>query len=214
MTTKRHTMSAEQRTMIGKEVEKLRRAGETPGIVYGPVIETPVPVQVDTRILERMYINFGSNLLIDLKVARKTYTVYMRNLDMDRLRRRPRHIEFYAPNLTIAMTADVPFVFTGEPGEARSVITHIHERIQLQGLPEALPAVIEVDLSALKEIGDSIRVADLSFPDDIEVLLDAEELVVRLDAPQVAIIEEEEAEAAEEAGEATEEAAAEESAEE
>lgn len=205
MRSRRHTLTASPRTLIGKEVERLRRAGETPGIVYGPVVETPVPVQVDTRTLEKMYVDFGSNLLIDLKVARKTYTVYMRNVEIDRLRRRPLHVEFYAPNLNVAITSDVPLVFTGQVGDDRAVVTHVHDHVQVHGLPEAIPAVVEVDLSRLQEIGQAIHVADLAFPDNVTVLTDANEVVVRLDAPQVVAVEEE---AAEEAVEAVEEAAA------
>lgn len=201
----RHTLEASTRTVLGKEVEKLRRLGQTPGIVYGPVVATPAPVSVETKTLEKMYVDFGSNLLITLEVERKSYTVYMRNVDIDRLKRRPRHVEFYAPNLTIVMTADVPLVFTGEPGEERSVVTHGRERISIQGLPEAIPAVIEVDLSTLQEIGDAIHVSDLSFPDDVTVLTDTAEMVARLDAPQISAAAEEEEEAAAAEGEEAEE---------
>ncbi len=213
MRPRRHTLEASARTILGKDVKKLRRNGQTPGIIYGPVIPTPMPVSVDTKILEKTYHDFGSNLLIELQVAADSYVVYLRNVDIDRLRRQPRHVEFYAPNLTVAMTSDVPIVFTGEPGEARSVVTHGRNSIQIQGLPEAIPAVIEVDLSALAEIGQAIHVSDLSFPDNVTVLVDPAEMVVRLDAPQIAAVEEVEEEAEAE-GEAPAEEAAEEAPEE
>lgn len=214
MAPRRHTLEASTRTIIGKEVEKLRRAGQTPGIVYGPVVPTPIPVAVDAKTAQRMYTDFGSNLLINLTIDRATYTVYMRNVDHDRLRRNIRHIEFYAPNLRLAMTTDIPVVFLGEPGEARAVLTRGLERISVQGLPDALPAVIEVDLSNLSAIGQSIHVSDLNLGDDVTVLSGGDELIVRLDAPQMVVAEEPETGAEAEVGEpAAGEGSAEEAAE-
>jgi large subunit ribosomal protein L25 len=200
---KRHALEATKRTVLGKEVSKLRRVGQTPGVVYGPVVETPAPVSVDTKTFEKMYHDFGANLLIDLQVDGSSYTVYMRHVDIDRVQRRPRHVEFYAPNLTISMTTDVPLNLVGEPAIEPAVITHGQDRIHVQGLPDAIPAVIEIDLANLKEYGDAIHVSDLRVPEGVTILNDPTDMVIRLDAPAIVAAEEDAAEEeAEEAAEA------------
>ena len=42
----RQSIQATTRTVIGKDTKKLRRNGEVPGVVYGPVVEDPISVTV------------------------------------------------------------------------------------------------------------------------------------------------------------------------
>jgi large subunit ribosomal protein L25 len=63
-------------------------------------------------------------------------------------------------------------------------------------LPKDLPERVSIDISTLLEIGDAIYVRDLEMPEAVEVLTDADEMVVLVTAP--AAIEEEEVEVEEE----------------
>jgi large subunit ribosomal protein L25 len=200
----RHSIAATTRTIIGKESKKLRRQGMLPGVIYGPVISEPIAVTVDSRELGRMYQDYGSNYLIDVKLDGSTYTVYMRQVDIDRLHRVPLHAEFYAPNMRVEMNATIPVMLVGEPASRDGVITHGRDAIEVRGLPDALPPSFEVDISGLEEYDQAIYVRDLSTPEGVTMLTDADELVVKLAAPALIVepepIEEEaEAEAAPEA---------------
>jgi large subunit ribosomal protein L25 len=205
----RHTLAASERTLKGKEVKRLRREGQTPGIIYGPVIPEPISITLDARELERMYYGYGSNLLVDVQLDGQTYVVYMRNVTMDRIKRAPQHAEFYAPNLRNPIVANVPILLVGESPNDRAVVTPGHATLEIRGLPEQLPSGFEVDISGLTEFDDALYVRDIAVPDGIELLTDPEEMVVKLSAPALITEAEEEAEAeaAEEGAEA--EAAAE-----
>ncbi len=204
----RHELTASTRSLIGKETKKLRREGVVPGIVYGPVIDEPVAVSVDMKEIDRTYVAYGPNVLIDLFVDGSKYTVYMRHMSMDRLKREPVHVEFFAPNLLVEITTSIPLVIIGQPANTYGVLTHGREAIEVRGLPDNLPAVIEVDVTGLEEIDQTIHLGDLSIPGDVTVLTDSEEMIVKLSAPQLEVVEEEEAveeEGAEVAAEAGEE---------
>jgi large subunit ribosomal protein L25 len=205
----RHSLAVSERTIKGKEVKKLRRQGLTPGIIYGPVVDTPLPVSVETKAIDRMYRDLGSSVLIDLTLDGATYVVYMREVDINRIARQPLHAEFYAPNLREPISASVPLGFAGEPGIAGGVLTHGHESLFLRGLPEQLPATIEVDLSVLVELEQSLYVRDAVIPEGIELLTDPDTLLVKLSAPTYQAAEELEAEAPAEAAEEAAEAPAE-----
>jgi large subunit ribosomal protein L25 len=191
----RHTLAASERTLKGKEVKRLRREGQTPGIIYGPVIPEPISITLDARELERMYYGYGSNLLVDVQLDGQTYVVYMRNVTMDRLKRAPQHAEFYAPNLRNPIVANVPILLVGESPNDRAVVTPGHATLEIRGLPEQLPSGIEVDISGLTEFDDALYVRDIAVPDGIELLTDPEEMVVKLSAPALITEAEEEAEA-------------------
>jgi large subunit ribosomal protein L25 len=57
------------------------------------------------------------------------------------------------------------------------------DMLEIECLPQDLPDRIDVDLSGLYEIGDSILVKDLKLPDGIQVLTDPDTLVVVVSAP-------------------------------
>lgn len=178
----RQSISATTRTIIGKDTKKLRRAGEVPGVVYGPLVGDPISVTVNMRELDRMFTNFGSTMLIDVQLDGQKYTTYMRRMQIDRLKKQPIHIEFFAPNMLISMTSKVPVVLVGEPS-ADGLVTMGDGTIELRGLPDALPGAIEVDISVLAEIDQAIHVRDLTMVEGVEVVGDLDEMVVKLSAP-------------------------------
>ncbi|HEX5166231.1 MAG TPA: 50S ribosomal protein L25 [Thermomicrobiales bacterium] len=188
----RHTIQASVRTIQGKETKRLRREGQLPGVVYGPVVSDAISVTVDMKELDRMYHAYGSNLLVDLQVDGGTYPVYMRTVTMDRLVRQPQHVEFYAPNMRIEMNASVPVMIVGEPENTDGLLTVARETIDVRGLPDALPSSFEVDVTVLAEIDQAIHVSDLTAPEGVEILTDGEEMIVKLSAPVLQIEPEEE----------------------
>jgi large subunit ribosomal protein L25 len=194
----RHTIQASVRTIQGKETKRLRKEGQLPGVVYGPIVPDPISVTVDMKELDRMYHAYGSNLLVDLTVDGGTYPVYMRTVTMDRLVRLPQHVEFYAPNMRIVMNASVPIMLVGEPENTDGLLTQARETIDIRGLPDALPSSFEVDISVLAEIDQAIHVGDLTIPEGVELLTDPEEMIVKLNAPTLQAEVEEEAEVSDE----------------
>jgi large subunit ribosomal protein L25 len=73
------------------------------------------------------------------------------------------------------------------------------EHITVRALPMNVPSLIEVDISGLTEIDQTIRVGDLEIPDNVTLVTHVEDPVVKITAMRV--VEEEEV-AAEEAAEA------------
>jgi large subunit ribosomal protein L25 len=197
----RHSLIAQPRTVEGKETAKLRREGIVPGVVYGPVIQDPISVSVDMKELNRMYYALGSNLLIDLRMDGSNYTVYMRRVTMDRLKRQPMHAEFYAPNMRVDITASIQVILHGEPANTSGVVTPVRETIDVRGLPDALPPSLDVDISGLAEYDDAIYLREMTLPEGVELLTDPEEMLVKLTAPARIATPEEVAEDGEEAPE-------------
>jgi large subunit ribosomal protein L25 len=183
----RHTIQASVRTIQGKETKRLRKQGQLPGVVYGPIVPDPISVTVDMKELDRMYHAYGSNLLIDLTVDGGSYPVYMRRVTIDRLIRQPEHVEFYAPNMRIQMNASIPVMVVGEPENTDGLLTIARESVDVRGLPDALPSSFEVDVSVLAEIDQAIHVSDLVMPEGVELITDGEEMLVKLNAPTLQV---------------------------
>ncbi len=193
------SINATKRTMTGKRVRRLRVEGLVPAVIYGTVVEDPISITVDERELQRIYQAIGSFTLLDVNLEGEVYTVYLRNLQSNPIKRRPVHAEFFAPNLRVAMTANVPLHLVGEIKNEALIVTQVRESVELRGLPTDLPGSLEVDISTLVTLDDAIHVSDLAIGDDIEVLTDLEELIARLTEPQLVVDEDEEAVEGEEA---------------
>ncbi|MCC6675245.1 MAG: 50S ribosomal protein L25 [Thermomicrobiales bacterium] len=211
------TLSAEERTVVGKKVKNLRKKGLVPGVVYGPGLNETVQVSVEERVFSKFYQIHGHSTLLKLTSGGATYQVLIRDVQMDPVRRNPVHIDFFAPNLQKETTALVPLMLQNTP-DGPGVFTPNITELHVSGLPREIPSRIEVDCSVLQNEGDSIRVGDLVIPAGITVMTTEDEVIATL-TPKISAeaFEAAEAEAASEAvpvagapaEEATEEPAAE-----
>lgn len=207
----REQFSAERRTVLGKKVAKLRRAGRVPGIVYGPVIEDTVPVTVDEREFARFYQAHGHSTLFDLRWEDGEESVFIREVQVDPVRRSLLHIDFFAPNMRTPVRAMVPLVFHNVTNTSEGIVTEARTDIEVEALPARIPSQIDVDLVGLHQPGDVIRVAELIVPERVSVVTDENEVVAQMEAIYVEpeAVEDEEAAEAEVVAEESAEVAAE-----
>ncbi len=170
-------LRAEPRTVLGKQVKQLRRAGRLPGVVYGPLLGGTHAVTVDTRELSRFYHTFGASTLFTLQWEGGQEQVFIREVQVDPVRHTPVHVDFFAPNLRKDTTTSVPLTFGEENPAALGILSIVQNEVSVTGLPGNIPAAVDVDVSNLVEIGDSIRIGDLIVPEGITVDLDDEDIV-------------------------------------
>jgi large subunit ribosomal protein L25 len=198
---------AQRRTLLGKKVKRLRRMDRLPGIVYGPVVEETVPVTVDRRQFAKFYQRNGHSTLFTLRWEDGDQAVFIREVQLDPVRREPLHVDFFAPNLRKPVRTMVPLVLRNPVQTAEGVLTEARTELEVEALPAQIPHQIDVDVSGLERPGDLIRVGDLTMPAGVTAVTDANELIAQIEAVYVPPVEEEVAEAAA-AAEPTAEAAA------
>lgn len=207
-------MKAQERTVLGKKVKKLRKEGQVPGHVFGN-IKNVEHVSVDGHDFIGVFKQAGETGLVDLKIGDdRVRPVLIKEIDINPVNEKILHIGFYAVNLKEKVTVPVPIVLIGEGPESvkmgETVVLQTLSEVSVEALPTDLIENIEVNIESLKEIGDAITIADLSYDrSTLTVLAEPEEVVVKLDTAVTeemkALLEEQQAEAAA-AAEATEEA--------
>ncbi len=188
----RPELTAEKRTIIGKRVKRLRREGLVPAVIYGTLVDEPISVTLDARELFRTYIDYGNISLVDVHLDDDTHTVYIRTVQQDPVSRNPLHAELFAPNLLVRMTASIPIILIGESPNLDGVVTQLRDTVDVDGLPTDIPGAIEVDVTGLEEIEDTVWVGDLEMPDNVDLITDEEEPIVRLMEVQIEVEEPEE----------------------
>jgi large subunit ribosomal protein L25 len=217
MPSNRPGLVAEKREVTGKAVARLRREGRLPGVVYGHGVPSE-SVSVDAHEFELLRRHTTANSLVDLSVGNgRARPVLVNAVQVDRVTRRPLHVDLFVVRMTEELTVDVPVVPTGVAPAVDTLggtLIHQLERIRVRALPDNLPQSLPYSIDGLTEFDAAVHVRDLGVPDGVTVLTDADELIAKVERPRVEVEEApeaaEEAEAAEaaEAGEGEPEAAA------
>jgi len=206
----RPRLAAASRTVTGKKVATLRRAGQLPAVVYGHGTESE-PVSIDAHEFDLLRRHVGASTLVDLAVdGKKARPVIVHGVQVDILTRRPIHLDLFAVRMTEELTVEVQLVGTGVAPATESGGTLVHpvQSVKVRALPDNLPETLTYDLSVLTDYDATITVADIVVPEGVTIQADDAEVIARVLAPRVEEVVAATDEGAEEAP-AAEEAAAE-----
>ncbi len=180
-------LSAQPRSETGKGVARsLRRAGNVPAVIYGHGRD-PQPLAVDARELERLLDHIvAESTVIELAYDGRTSRTLIREIQRHPLRRAIVHVDFQELVAGEKVIVSIPVVLVGTPEGVRlsgGVMNQVLSELEIRVDPSNIPNHIDVDISKLT-IGHSIHVSDLSVPEGVEILEDAEATVAVLAAPK------------------------------
>ena len=183
---------AEQRAVFGRHVRRLRRDGWVPGVLYGRGFE-PVSLQLRERELTHSLQEVGGSQIVRLAIKgrEEPEMVLLRDVQRDSIRGNLLHVDFYRVVMTERIRTEVPLVLVGVSPvieQNLGLLLQGISEIEVECLPGDLVEAIEVDLSELEAVGQSLHAGDLAIPAGIDLLSDVNEVVVQA----VAIAEEEE----------------------
>ena len=187
-------IEATKRTVIGKQVSTLRRESKLPGIIYGSKID-PIAITMDLKQATRVLNNTTSSSVITINVEGTEYAALVREKQRDVLRNLFIHADFQAVSQTEKIRAAVNIEMVGHAPAVKDyngVVVEGVNAINVESLPKDLPERFTVDLSVLKEIGDTISVKDIAIPDGVEVLDSPDEMIILITSPAAEEVEEEE----------------------
>ena len=163
-----------------------RAQGNVPAVLYGSGVDS-LPLSVEGQFLERV-LRSGANALIDLKGAKEVAgkLVLIKEVQRDPLSQKLLHCDLYAVDLKKRTHVLVPIHIEGQaPGvELGGILNTLVRELEVSCLPLSIPENITVDVSQL-QIGDSIRLADLTLPEDAEALAEETLAIVTVTAPRV-----------------------------
>src|SRR3990172_8851122 len=156
-------LSATPRTVIGKQVRALRRAGHVPLVVYGAHIQ-PVALQADAKELTRVLRQAGGSRLIAVNASGETRMTLAREVQSEPISGQILHVDLLAVSMTERLRTEVPLALDGKsPAVKRGegVLVTGLDTLEIECLPTDLPDRIHVDLNLLEKVGDAIHVKDL-----------------------------------------------------
>ena len=196
---KQTELLATTREILGKKVRFLRRQGITPVHLFGHNVES-VALQCDTARLKRVLTQTGRTRLISLKVdeAKKPRNVVIREVQRAPATRELLHVDFYQVSMAEKIRVEVPIVSIGEAPALKSKENFLIQELNslsVECLPGEIPNRVDIDLTALTEVGQAIHVKDIILDKASTILNNPEQLVVKIGARRIEkLVEEEKAE--------------------
>lgn len=182
------------RTVVGKANRKLGSEGQIPAVLYG-MGRDALPIAIDRHDFELFMSHHaaGSTLVeIQIEGEKKPVNAMIRELQTSPLKGTIMHVDFMAVSLNKPVHAVVSVRLVNDPAgvKAGGVLSVDRHDLNVEAKPADLPEFIEVDVSAL-EIGDSLRVSDVTAPKGVKLLDDVDGIVASVIPPTVAVEEEE-----------------------
>ncbi len=180
-------LKAQTRTLVGKQVKQLRNQGQMPGVIYGHGTDSQ-PIVFDSIEYKKLYRQAGTSTLVDLIIDdKKPVKVLLHEPDVHPVKPITLHADFYAVKMTEKLQTEIPIHLVGEAEAVTTLdgtLTQQLDALSVECFPDKLVSAIEVDLTPLKTFDDIIRVSDVHVPEGIEILNDAEEVIVAVTAPR------------------------------
>ena len=180
-------INASPRKTVRKGVKVLRREGQLPAVLYGRNFET-LPIMFDYRETSRVIQMLGSSTLVVIDLGEESHYALIREKQRDVIKGNLLHVDFQVVSLTEKVHAEVSVELIGEAPAVKDLgglIIVNNEQLEVEALPRDLPDRIEIDISSLQEIGDTIYVRDLDLEGDVSILADDDEPIVLITLPSV-----------------------------
>jgi large subunit ribosomal protein L25 len=175
-------------TTIRKDRARVvRKAGLIPGVIYGKGFSNSNLALEKIKFL-RVLKDAGTSNLINLKIDNlEPVKVLVHDIAQHPVSGEIEHVDFFKVNMKEKIKTEIPLEFVGTSTlvidqEGSQIINR--DNIEVECLPADLVDHIEVDVSAIVDFEQNIKVGDLRVPESIEVISDPEEVVVLIQPPR------------------------------
>ena len=176
------------RTVLGKHVGALRREGRLPGVIFGGHADS-TPVDTDAHAFELAFRRWGTTTLLSLTGLESEVPALVNGVSRNPRTGKLIHVDFVRVSLTEKTHADVPLHFGGESPAVKThgaILVHGLEHVRVEAFPQDMPHRLEVDLSKIEQVDDTVHVRDLVVDSSkVLILNDADEMIAKAVAARV-----------------------------
>ncbi len=190
-------LQANPRSVTGKQVKRLRQEGFIPAIIYGYGID-PISVKFEAVEFSKAVSKAGTSTAVQVHVEGESEPLLaiFRDVQYDPIRRSVIHADLQALNVKETVRVPVSIVLVGQAPaveEQGAVLLQVLNEVEIEALPTALIPFLEIDVTGLTEIGQSIAVGDIDTPEGVTILTSPDETVAQITYIEEVTEEEEEA---------------------
>ena len=181
---KGHKIEINKRELSTKKsfVKQLRRQDEIPGIYYSHNSKSSIPLTINKKVLYEAL--KSDSQVYQITVGSKNRDVIIKSVQYHPMSDEMLHIDLYGVKMDQEVTVKVPINLIGQAEGIRAggVLNQTLTELEISCLPGDIPQNIEIDITDLN-IGDSMRIEQLSVAENLKIEGDTELLIVSIVQP-------------------------------
>src|SRR3989344_1632909 len=180
-------LAAEKRDILGRRTRHLRKKGLIPAELYGHGIKN-IHLSIPADAFSAMYKEAGGHAIVNVVVDGDTRPVLINDVHIDPLPEDILSVDLHQVRMDEKVVTHVPIDFIGESPAERDldgVLIKVMEEIEVEALPANIPQNIQVDLSKLTELGQSLYVKDLELGGAYSITADPDTVVASVSEQRV-----------------------------
>lgn len=176
-------LNAQIRTTEEK-LSEVRTSKMVPAVVYGKHQE-PILLKMDNSDFLRTFRKSGESHIINLSAGKTKLEVLVHQIQREPISGDFLHVDFLVLTRGEKVTTKISLSFTWESQAVKewAILDEHVKEIEVKVLPKDLVDSIEVDLSILKEMGDSIKISELNIDSKKLEVLTVDTVVVSANKP-------------------------------
>jgi len=181
---KGHKIKVNKRELSSKKsfVKSLRNKDEIPGIYYSHDSKASIPFSVSEKVMSEAL--KSDTQVYQISVGSKDRDVIIKSVQYHPISDGILHIDLYGVKMDQEVTVKIPIEIKGQSEgiKAGGVLNQVLTELEVSCLPGNIPQNIVIDITDLN-IGDSIRLAQVSLPTDVTLIGDEELLIISIILP-------------------------------
>jgi len=171
----------------GEGLFMLKKTGLVAAVIYGKGFDNQF-ISVPYHDFQKIYKEAGDSVLINLAIENKEpFQVLIQEVQTNPLTDEVIHIDFYKVKMDKTIRHEIHLKFIGESEAVKNlggILIHNLSSIEIECLPKDLISEIEVDISNLKNLHDSIKIKDLHLSANIKILSEPETIIATVVEPK------------------------------
>ena len=179
-------LEVKKRETFGKKVRALFGQGYIPAEIYGHGFEN-IHVSLPVKEFGKVFKEAGESSLITITIDGKMFPVLVHEVKKDVLGDKIIHVDLYRVRMDEKIKTQVPLHFVGESQavkEKGGVLVKSVEEVEVEALPADLPHELEVDLSKIVELHQSLHGSDIVVPKGVKIFIEPEMGIATVIEPQ------------------------------
>lgn len=168
------TLKLQTRDVLGKKVRHLRKEGLTPAVVYNSKGES-LNTTMSTSDADWLYRNTTSTSILDTQLEKKSFKTLVKEFSINPVTEDIYHVSLFQIDESAPMVFTIPFDIVGISPAVKNnlgVIVNVLDSIDVRCKLSDLKPSIEIDISKLDTVGQTINVDDIKLPKGMSLIND------------------------------------------
>jgi len=165
-------LKLQKRELLGKKAKTLRKQNLVPAVLYNSKVESH-NISIDASDADWLLRNSTSTTILDTQFGRKKFKTLVKGFDIDPVTDEILHISLFQIDEDSPMLFSVPFNFIGVSPAVKNnlgVLVKVLDSIEVRAKLADLKSSLDIDLSTLENIGDTINITDIELPEGMKII--------------------------------------------